>query len=133
MALGRPDLRVVRCGGARKTNALGTEGSAPTIAAHLACRTKGLCDDFFMLLLGNSNSKWFLKGVPDKGSSPFSGTNTTGKTTTPDSFYITQGIKSLPIATIYQKIIFRQVNLLKAGLKSTQASATRGPREYWKI
>ena len=31
------------------------------------------------------------------------------------------------------KIIFRQVNLLKAGLKSTQASARRRPRESWII
>ena len=81
--------------------------------------------------------KLILKGVPDKGSGPFSGTNTTGKTepssTTPDSFYITQRIQSLPIATMYQKIIFRHVNLLKAGLKSTQASARRGPRESWII
>ena len=52
---GRPDLRVVRCGGARKTNALGTEGSAPTIAAHLACRTKGLDVDLFLPL---ENLKW---------------------------------------------------------------------------
>ena len=50
VALDRPDLRVVRCGGARKTNALGTEGSAPTIAAHLACRTKGLDVDLFLPL-----------------------------------------------------------------------------------
>ena len=57
VALGRPDLRVERCGVARKTNAFGTEESALTIAVFFACTTKGLGDDFFMPLLGDSNSK----------------------------------------------------------------------------
>ena len=50
VALGRPDLRVERCGDARKTNAVGSEESAPTTAAHLACRTKGLDVDLFLPL-----------------------------------------------------------------------------------
>ena len=116
---------------------LGDGGVCTYDCCVLCMHNQGVVDDFFSPL-GNSNSKWILKGVPDKGSSPFSGTDTTGKTepssTTPDSFYITQRIQSLPIAaTMYQKIIFRQVNLLKAGLKSTQASARRGPRESWII
>ena len=51
VALDRPDFRVVRCGGARKTNALGTEGSAPTTAAFFACTTKGLLMIFFRPLV----------------------------------------------------------------------------------
>ena len=132
----RPDLRVVRCGVARRTNALGAEESAPTTAAFSACRTKGLGDDFFCPLVIRTLSE-FLKVSPKKEVVPFLAPIQQARQNHlqphPNSFYITQRILSLPIATMYQKIISRQVNLLKAGLKSTQASARRGPRESWII